>query len=146
NRPKKNSKATIQSAALLSHYGVSGLWRFGKELRRATNPLNPARRQNSIGRLPAPVDKWMNSNFEGMRSLTMTREFKRPERIRLGVIGCGPITLNAHADAIAKTGNILLHAIAERDETLLADMSRRLRPARTYRDGEELLNDPRVDL
>ena len=37
NRPKKNSKATIQSAALLSHYGVSGLWRFGKELHRATN-------------------------------------------------------------------------------------------------------------
>ena len=25
NRPKKNSKATIQSAALLSHYGVSSL-------------------------------------------------------------------------------------------------------------------------
>jgi len=76
----------------------------------------------------------------------MTTEFKHPERIRLGVIGCGPITLNAHADAIAKTENILLHAIADRDETLLADMSRRLRPARTYRDGEELLNDPRVDL
>jgi len=39
-----------------------------------------------------------------------------------------------------------LHAIADWDETLLADMSRPLRPARTYRDGEELLNDPRVDL
>ena len=76
----------------------------------------------------------------------MTREFKHPERIRLGVIGCGPITLNAHADAIAKAGNILLHAIADRDETLLAALSSRLRPARTYRDGEELLNDPRVDL
>src|SRR5215831_2029914 len=76
----------------------------------------------------------------------MTTEFKHPERIRLGVIGCGPITLNAHADAIAKTGNILLHAIADRDETLLADMSRRLRPARTYRDGDDLLNDPNVDL
>jgi len=36
NRPKKISKARIQSAALLSHYGVSGLWKFGKELHRAT--------------------------------------------------------------------------------------------------------------
>ena len=62
----------------------------------------------------------------------MTIELKRPERLRLGVIGCGPITLNAHADAIAKAGNIQLQALADRDKTLLADMRDRLRPASTY--------------
>lgn len=76
----------------------------------------------------------------------MIREFKPSDRVRLGVIGCGPITLNAHADAIAKAGNIQLQAIADRDENLLADMRDRLRPVHTYRDGEELLNDPNVDL
>jgi hypothetical protein len=38
-----------------------------------------------------------------------------------GVIGCGPITLNAHADAIAKAPNIELEAIADRDELLLTE-------------------------
>jgi predicted dehydrogenase len=76
----------------------------------------------------------------------MTTGFKYSERVRLGVIGCGPITLNAHADAIAKASNIQLQAIADRDEALLADMSHRLRPAHTYRDGEDLLNDPKIDL
>ena len=76
----------------------------------------------------------------------MTIAFKHSERLRLGVIGCGPITLNAHADAIAKAGNIQLQAIAERDEALLADMNDRLQPESTYRDGEDLLSDPKVDL
>lgn len=68
------------------------------------------------------------------------------EVVRLGVIGCGPITLNAHADAIAKAANIRLQALADRDEALLHDMSARLRPARAYRDADDLLDDPDVDL
>jgi len=76
----------------------------------------------------------------------MTTTTTNSDRVRLGVIGCGPITLNAHADAIAKAAHIELEAIADRDEVLLAGMKQRLRPTRTYRDGEDLLNDPRVDL
>ena len=52
----------------------------------------------------------------------MSKSTQSSERIRLGVIGCGPITLNAHADAIAKAANIQLGAIADRDELLLSDM------------------------
>jgi predicted dehydrogenase len=76
----------------------------------------------------------------------MSASSKCSERVRVGVIGCGPITLNAHADAIAKAVNIELEAIADRDEVLLTEMNHRLRPARTYRDGGDLLNDPRVEL
>jgi len=76
----------------------------------------------------------------------MTEQSRIPEQLRLGVIGCGPITLNAHADAIAKAANVRLHAIADRDEHLLADMRDRLRPTRTYRDGDDLLGDRDVDL
>jgi predicted dehydrogenase len=76
----------------------------------------------------------------------MTTRFNRSERIRLGVIGCGPITLNAHADAIAKAENIQLQAIADWDEVLLARMNDKLRPARYYREGQDLIHDPKVDL
>ena len=71
---------------------------------------------------------------------------KFADRIRLGVIGCGPIMLNGHADAIAKAAHIQLEALADRDQTLLAAMRDRLHPARTYQNGEDLLNDPRVEL
>jgi predicted dehydrogenase len=76
----------------------------------------------------------------------MTVRTQNSERVRLGVIGCGPITLNAHADAIAKASNIHLEAIADRDEALLMDMRGRLRPTRTFRDGDDLLSDPNIDL
>ena len=76
----------------------------------------------------------------------MKPDIKSSEKIRVGVIGCGPVTLNAHADAIAKAANIELQAIADRDEVLLTEMKERLRPARTYRDADDLLNDPRVEL
>ena len=80
------------------------------------------------------------------RQFKMSASSGCSERIRVGVIGCGPITLNAHADAIAKAANIELEAIADRDEVLLTEMTHRLRPARAYRDGGDLLNDPRVEL
>jgi predicted dehydrogenase len=86
----------------------------------------------------------MNSRNKGINN--MTKEFRESERVRLGVIGCGPITLNAHADAIAKARNVQLQAISDRDHLLLADMSNRLQPANAYRDGDDLLNDPNVDL
>jgi predicted dehydrogenase len=76
----------------------------------------------------------------------MTLEFRNPERVRLGVIGCGPITLNAHVDAIAKARNIQLQGIADRDQALLNDMRERLRPVSVYRDGDDLLNDRNIDL
>jgi predicted dehydrogenase len=76
----------------------------------------------------------------------MTTAIHRPEQIRLGVIGCGPITLNAHADAIAKAANIRLHALADWDAVLLAHLNEKLRPTRCYREGRELIHDPKVDL
>jgi len=81
-----------------------------------------------------------------MRHFEKSASTKCSERVRVGLIGCGPISLNAHADAIAKAANVQLEAIADRDEVLLSEMTHRLRPARVYRDGGDLLNDPRVEL
>lgn len=73
-------------------------------------------------------------------------QFKESEWVRLGVIGCGPITLNAHADAIAKAKNIQIQALSDKDPSLLADMSSRLHPQNAYQEGIDLINDPTVDL
>jgi predicted dehydrogenase len=83
--------------------------------------------------------------FKGIAIMTMAG-FNHSERVRLGLIGCGPIALNAHADAIAKASNIQLQAIADRDEVLLKRMDEKIRPARCYREGHALIHDPKVDL
>jgi len=76
----------------------------------------------------------------------MLKEIQRSEKIRLGVIGCGPATFNAYADAIVKAAHIQLQALSDPDPVRLAAVSDRLRPLRTYPDRDELLADPRVDL
>jgi predicted dehydrogenase len=76
----------------------------------------------------------------------VTTRYQGTGQVRLGVIGCGTITREAHADAIARAGNIQLQAIADWDGALLNAMNARLRPRRTYRDDDDLLDDPDVDL
>jgi predicted dehydrogenase len=76
----------------------------------------------------------------------VTGIIKHSERIRLGVIGCGPVTLSAYADAIPDAANIQLQAVADSDRVLLNDLKDRLRPARAYRHADDLLSDARVDL
>jgi predicted dehydrogenase len=76
----------------------------------------------------------------------MSGTIKHSGRIRLGLIGCGPVTQNAYAGSIANAANIHLHAIADHDRRLLNGMKDRLRPERVYRHGDDLLSDPQVDL
>jgi len=76
----------------------------------------------------------------------MLKEIQRSEKIRLGVIGCGPVTFNAYADAIGKAAHIRLQAVSDPDPARLAAVSERLKPLRTYPDRDELIADPRVDL
>lgn len=70
---------------------------------------------------------------------------KEDRRLRIGVLGCGPISQFAHFDACRKARNAELHAICDRAEDLVTRMAAVHQPARTYRDFDAMLADPEVD-
>ena len=66
-------------------------------------------------------------------------------RLRVGVLGAGPIAQFAHFEALTKAGNAELYAICDLAEDLLAQMRAVHRPARTFTDYGAMLADPDVD-
>ncbi len=66
-------------------------------------------------------------------------------KLRIGVIGCGPIAQFAHFDACRKARNAELYAICD----LAADLRERMaavhQPVKVYADAAELLTDPKVE-
>jgi predicted dehydrogenase len=70
----------------------------------------------------------------------------RPERrLRVGVLGAGPIAQFAHFEALNKARNADLYAICDLAEDLLTEMSAVHRPSHTFSDYGALLADPDVD-
>src|SRR5438105_1023405 len=70
---------------------------------------------------------------------------KEPRLLRIGVLGCGPISQIAHFDACRKARNAELYAICEVAEDLLAKMAAIHEPRVTYRDYDEMLADPQIE-
>jgi predicted dehydrogenase len=66
-------------------------------------------------------------------------------RLRVGVLGAGPIAQFAHFEACRKAANADLYAICDVAADLLAQMAAEHRPRTTYRDYDEMLADPNVD-
>ena len=67
-------------------------------------------------------------------------------KLRLGLVGCGPIAQNAHLPAIEKARDIQLQAIADTDPVLRERVSLRYRPQSIYKHSDEVFADPNVDL
>jgi predicted dehydrogenase len=67
-------------------------------------------------------------------------------KLRIGLVGCGPIAQNAHLPAIEKARDIRLQAIADTDAALRESVSLRYRPHSTYKHSDEIFADPNVDL
>ncbi|HEX4200837.1 MAG TPA: Gfo/Idh/MocA family oxidoreductase [Chthoniobacterales bacterium] len=67
-------------------------------------------------------------------------------KLRIGVVGLGPIAQNAHLLAIEKAHNIYLHAIADTDAALRDQVRIRYRPTTAYGHSDDLFADPNVDL
>ncbi len=65
--------------------------------------------------------------------------------MRIGVLGCGPISQFAHFDACRKAKNAELYAICDRAEDLLARMAAIHEPRMCYSDFEDMLADPHVE-
>lgn len=67
-------------------------------------------------------------------------------KLRIGVVGCGPIAQNAHLPAIEKARDIRLQAIADTDAGLRDAVARRYQAHSVYKHSDEILADPNVDL
>ena len=70
---------------------------------------------------------------------------KEPRLLRVGVLGCGPISQCAHFDACRKARNAELYAICDLAPDLLAKMAAIHDPKVTYSRLEQLLDDPQVE-
>ncbi|MBV8416812.1 MAG: Gfo/Idh/MocA family oxidoreductase [Verrucomicrobia bacterium] len=67
-------------------------------------------------------------------------------KLRIGLVGCGPIAQNAHLPAIEKARDIHLQAIADTDAALRESVSLRYHAESTYKHSDEIFADPKVDL
>jgi predicted dehydrogenase len=65
--------------------------------------------------------------------------------LRIGILGCGPISQFAHFDACRKSRNAELYAICDVAEDLLNKMAAIHEPQKAYRDFDEMLGDPQVE-
>jgi predicted dehydrogenase len=70
---------------------------------------------------------------------------KEKQLVRIGVLGCGPISQAAHFEACRKARNAELYAICDVAEDLLARMAAIHEPMATYANYEDMLADPKVD-
>ena len=70
---------------------------------------------------------------------------KEERRLRIGVLGAGPISQFAHLDATRKARNAELVALCDTAEELLGRMAAEHQPACTYTDYAAMLADPAVE-
>jgi predicted dehydrogenase len=70
---------------------------------------------------------------------------KEIRRLRIGLLGCGPISQAAHLDAIRKARNADLYAICDVARGLTDRLAAICRPEAVYNDFAAMLADPRVE-
>src|SRR5689334_11763114 len=65
--------------------------------------------------------------------------------LRLGILGCGPISQIAHFDAARKARNVELAAICDLADDLRERMAVLHSPRQTFRDFDQMLASPEID-
>jgi predicted dehydrogenase len=70
---------------------------------------------------------------------------KDGRRLRIGILGCGPIAQFAHFDACKKAKNVELYAICDVADSLRERMSVLHQPKVAYADYDAMLADPNVE-
>jgi predicted dehydrogenase len=70
---------------------------------------------------------------------------KDERRLRIGVLGCGPIAQAAHFESCTKARNADLYAICDVADDLRQRMAATFAPEKSYADYERMLADPDVD-
>lgn len=70
---------------------------------------------------------------------------KEKRQLKIGVLGCGPISQAAHLEATRKARNTELFAICDLAEDLVEQIAVRFNPARTFTNYETMLADPELE-
>jgi predicted dehydrogenase len=70
---------------------------------------------------------------------------KQARRLRVGVLGAGPIAQYAHLESCAKAGNADLYAICDAAPDLLARIAAAYVPQKTFSDYDAMLADPDLE-
>ncbi len=70
---------------------------------------------------------------------------KEPRKLRIGVLGCGPVSQAAHLIACRKARNAELYAICDQAEDLVNRMKAIHEPKVSYLDYDQMLADPQVE-
>lgn len=66
-------------------------------------------------------------------------------KLKIGVLGCGPIAQFTHFESCQKAKNVELYAICDQAEDLLQRMNAIWQPTKIYQQYEEMLADPALD-
>ena len=70
---------------------------------------------------------------------------KEKRLLRVGVLGCGPISQAAHLEASLKARNAELYAACDLAEDLVQKIAARFEPRKTFADYDAMLADPKVE-
>jgi predicted dehydrogenase len=70
---------------------------------------------------------------------------KEERRLRVGILGCGPIAQFAHFESAAKARNAELFAICDVAEDLVQRMGDTWQPTKRYLDYDKMLADPELE-
>jgi predicted dehydrogenase len=65
--------------------------------------------------------------------------------LRMGILGCGPISQFAHLESVQKGRNVTLHAVCDADSELAQRFGGFYDAERVYNDYDQMLADPDVD-
>ena len=67
------------------------------------------------------------------------------KRLKVGILGCGPISQAAHFESAAKAANVDFYAICDVADDLRQRMAATYNPTKSFRDYDEMLADPALD-
>jgi predicted dehydrogenase len=70
---------------------------------------------------------------------------KQQHRLKVGILGCGPISQAAHFESVVKARNAELHAICDVADDLRERMAATHAPRKAFRDYDEMLADAELD-
>src|SRR5215468_10177813 len=70
---------------------------------------------------------------------------KHDRRLRIGLLGCGPIAQAAHLEAIRKARNADLYAICDVAKGLTDRLAAICQPEAVYNDFADMLADPHLE-